>query len=162
MASNCFGSGPILKAQRWDRKEKKEVFVDMPCVAHRYNNSMGGTHREDQKVNKYRISMRTKKWRWPLFSWGIDVKIQNVWLLFRASHPRWSLLELRRHVVRCLLEINGRAQYNQDVAWPTKDTAVYVTFEGQKLRDQLSENLLLRISEFLFNLVVKFPKKKEL
>ena len=46
--------------------------------------------------------------------------------------------------------------------WPTKDTAVYVTFEGQKLRGQFSENLVLRISEFLFNLVVKFPKKKEL
>ena len=45
--------------------------------------------------------------------------------------------------------------------WPTKDTAVYVTFEGQKLRGQFSENLVLRISEFLFNLVVKFPKKKE-
>ena len=25
--------------------------------------------------------------------------------------------------------------------WPTKDTAVYVTFEGQKLRGQFSENL---------------------
>ena len=40
--------------------------------------------------------------------------------------------------------------------------AVYVTFEGQKLRGQFSENLVLQISEFLFNLVVKFPKKKEL
>ena len=26
MASNCFGSEPIRKAERWDRKEKKEVF----------------------------------------------------------------------------------------------------------------------------------------
>ena len=47
-------------------------------------------------------------------------------------------------------------------AWPTKDTAVYVTFESQKLRGQFPENLVIRISEFLFNLVVKFPKKKEL
>ena len=46
--------------------------------------------------------------------------------------------------------------------WPIKDTTVYVTLEGQKLRGQFSENLVLRISEFLFNLVVKFPKKKEL
>ena len=52
MASNCFGSEPIQKAKKWDRKEKKEVFVDMPCVARKYNTSMGGTHREDQKVNK--------------------------------------------------------------------------------------------------------------
>ena len=48
------------------------------------------------------------------------------------------------------------------ISWPTKDTAIYVTFEGQKLIGQFSENLVLPISEFLFNLVVKFPKKKEL
>ena len=30
MASNCFGSEPIQKAKRWDRKEKKEVSVDIP------------------------------------------------------------------------------------------------------------------------------------
>ena len=47
-------------------------------------------------------------------------------------------------------------------SWPTKDTVIYVTFEGQKLRGQFSVNLVLRIPEFLFNLVVKFPKKKEL
>ena len=47
-------------------------------------------------------------------------------------------------------------------SWPTKDTVVYVTFKGQKLEGQFSENLVLWISEFLFNLVVKFPKKKEL
>ena len=109
MASNCFGSEPIQKAKRWDRKEKKEVSVDMPYVVHKYNTSMGGTDRQDQNVNKYRISIHTKKWWWPLFSWGIDVTKQNAWLLFRASHPRWSLLEFRRYVVKCLLEINGTA-----------------------------------------------------
>ena len=46
--------------------------------------------------------------------------------------------------------------------WPTKDTAVYVIFEDQKLRGQFSENLVFQISGFPFNLVVKFPKKKEL
>ena len=101
MASNCFGSEPIQKAKRWDRKEKKEVSVDMPYVFHKYNTSMGGTDRQDQNVNKYRISICTKQWWWPLFSWAIDVTIQNAWLLFRASHPRWSLLEFRRYVVRC-------------------------------------------------------------
>ena len=92
----------------------------MPYVVRKYNTSMGATDRQDQNVNKYRISIRTKKWQWPLFSWGIDVTIQNAWLLFRASHPRWSLLEFRRYVVRCLLEINGRARYTQDVPIPKR------------------------------------------
>ena len=47
-------------------------------------------------------------------------------------------------------------------AWPTKYTAVYVTFEGQKLRDQFSENLVLRIYEFLFNSGGKISKEKRI
>ena len=68
MASNCFGSEPIQKAKRWDRKGKKEVSVDIPYVVHKYNTSMGCINRQDQNVNKYKISIRTKKWWWPLFS----------------------------------------------------------------------------------------------
>ena len=116
MASNCFGSDPIQKAKRWDQKEKKEVSVDKPYVIHKYNTSMGSSDRQDQNINKYRITKRTKKWWWPLFSWGMDVTIQNAWLLFRASHPRWSLLEFRWYIFRCLLEING-----QVVAIPKRD-----------------------------------------
>ena len=121
MASSCFRSEPIQKAKRWDRKGDKEVSVDMPYVVHKYNTSMRGTDHEDQNVNKYRISIRTKKWWCPLFLWGIDVTIQSAWLLFRASHPRRSLLEFRRYVVRCLLEINGSVRYNQGEAIPKRD-----------------------------------------
>ena len=46
--------------------------------------------------------------------------------------------------------------------WPTKYTAVCVTFEGQKLRGQFSENLVLRIYEFLFNSGGKISKEKRL
>ena len=42
------------------------------------------------------------------------------------------------------------------------NTAVYVTFEGQKLRGQFSENLVLRIYEFLFNSGGKISKEKSL
>ena len=61
MASNCFGSEPIPKAKRLDQNEKKEVFVDMLYVVHKYNISMGSTDRQDQNVNKCRILMGTKK-----------------------------------------------------------------------------------------------------
>ena len=50
MASSCFGSEPIQKAKRWDRKGEKEVSVDMPYVVHKYNTSMRGTDHEDQNV----------------------------------------------------------------------------------------------------------------
>ena len=54
----------------------------MPYATHKYNKCMGGTEQQDQNVNKYRISIRTKKWWWALFSLGIDVAIQNSWLLY--------------------------------------------------------------------------------
>ena len=93
----------------------------MPYVVRKYNTLMGGTDHQDQNANKYRILIRTKKGQWPLFSWGIDVTIQNSWLLFRTSHPRWSLFEFRGYIVRCLLELNGRALYNQDLVIPKMD-----------------------------------------
>ena len=40
--------------------------------------------------------------------------------------------------------------------------AVYVTFEGQKLWGQFSENLVLRIYEFLFNSGGKISKEKRI
>ena len=81
---------------------------------------MGGTDCQDQNVNKYRISMRTKKWCRPQFSWGVGVTIQNSRMLFCASHPSWSLFEFRRYVNRCLLEVNSRARYNQDAVIPKR------------------------------------------
>ena len=42
------------------------------------------------------------------------------------------------------------------------NTAVYVTFEGQKLSGQFSENLVLRIYEILFNSGGKISNKKDL
>ena len=76
--------------------------------------------------------MRTKKWWWPLFSWGSDVTIQNSWLLFRAFHPSWSLLEFRWYVFRCLLEINGTARYNQDATIPKKSLSKALRMKEQQ------------------------------
>ena len=43
---------------------------------------------------------------------------------------------------------------------PTKYTAVYVTYEGQKSRAHFSENLALKIMNFSLILAINFPKKK--
>ena len=46
--------------------------------------------------------------------------VQNVWLLLRVSRPSWSLLEFRRYIIRCLLEIQRTARYNQNAAIPKR------------------------------------------
>ena len=106
----------------------------MPYVFHKYNTSMGGTDSQDQNAN-YRISMRTRKWCWSLFSWGIDVTMQNAWLLFSASHPSWSLLEFRRHVAWCLLEINGTVRNNQDATISKRSIPKELRLSEQQLVD---------------------------
>ena len=109
---------------------------------------------------------------WPLFSWGIDVTIQNVWLLFHESHPRWSLLEFRQYVVRCLLEINGTSRYNQDAAVPKRSVPKELKLSEQRhlvdddplkkarnlphgRMDSLFSNLKIPVLQSFFHFVMK-------
>ena len=47
---------------------------------------MGGIDRQDQRVNNYRRGIRGKKWWFPLFTWLVDVSIQNAWILGREAN----------------------------------------------------------------------------
>jgi hypothetical protein len=102
IASNCLGTKPVVKAKRWSAAEKKVIDVDQPYVIQAYNAGMGGVDRMDQNVSKYRISIRSKKWWWPVFAHLLDVTVQNAWLLYRkcpssADRPM-CLLEFRREI----------------------------------------------------------------
>lgn len=65
---------------------------------------MGGTDRMDQNVNAYRISIRGKKWWWSLFTWMLDVSVQNAWLLARSQQTeKMSQLSFRRDLAMSYL-----------------------------------------------------------
>lgn len=64
---------------------------------------MGGTDRMDENLSYYRISVRGKKWWWPLFTWLIDVNVQNAWFLIRKSVKDISQLDFRREIVSTYL-----------------------------------------------------------
>jgi len=65
---------------------------------------MGGTDRMDQNVGSYRITIRSKKWWWPLFIHMVDVSVQNAFYLYKRSsaycHLRLDLLGFKREIVR--------------------------------------------------------------
>ena len=67
----------------------------------------GGVDRADQNIATYRISIRIKKWWWPLFVWVPDMIMQNAWLLYRAhkgeDDPYVDLLQFRREIVNVYL-----------------------------------------------------------
>ena len=67
---------------------------------------MGGTDRMDQNIRRIRISIRSKKWWWPLFTWGVLVTLQNSWLLYRSKNRKVRFLDFTREVAQSLLYLN--------------------------------------------------------
>ena len=105
VGSNAYGVEPIQKATRWNRVTKEKVDIDCPHSIKMYNGNMGGTDRQDQNVGKLRINIRSKKWWWPLFTWGLNVTLQNCWLLYRRKTPI-RFLDFVRDVAQDLLYKN--------------------------------------------------------
>ena len=98
IASNCHAAKPYGQCERYSRLEHARVKVQIPKPVKLYNGSMGGTDRMDQNVSTYRINVRGKKWYYPIFSWTIDVAVQNAWLIHRKSGGIMSLLQFRRTI----------------------------------------------------------------
>lgn len=69
IASNCHGIEPIVKAKRYSQAEKKHKVVERPAVFSEYNKCMGGVGKMDENLNRYHISVRSKKWYWPILTW---------------------------------------------------------------------------------------------
>lgn len=109
VASTCYGVEPISQVRRYSSKEKKVITVPRPNMIGKYNASMGGTDLMDENVGRYRIGVRSKKWWWPLFSWLIDVSIQNAWVLYKKSGKSVTQLQFRREIVNTYLSKYGTA-----------------------------------------------------
>ena len=104
IASNTFGITPLGQAKRWSAAKKAEISVTQPHLIAKYNYGMGETDRMDQNIQSYRISIRLKKWWWQLFTFMLDVAVQNAWLLYRLTPAHaiqpMSLLQFRRSIVQ--------------------------------------------------------------
>lgn len=104
VASNCFGVYNEKKETensiRWCKEKKKRIKVSQPFLISKYNRSMGGTDRMNQNVNMYRIGIRSKKFYFVIFTWLLDVTIQNAWIIYRKhSHePKITMYEFKRRL----------------------------------------------------------------
>ena len=70
---------------------------------------MGGTDYQDQHVNNYCSGIRGKKRWFPLFTWLVDVSIQNTWLLGLEANCKDcdNLLTFRRSIAIFYLKHYG-------------------------------------------------------
>lgn len=100
VASTVHGVDPISTATRFSREERKRIQLERPNAVACYNKYMGGTDRMDQNISYHRIGIRKKKWWWAIFTWLLDVSVQNAWLLQRRSGINVTQLQFRRNIAQ--------------------------------------------------------------
>lgn len=89
VASNVHGVSPITTADRYSQAVKKRVKIPRPNSIAEYNKYMGGTDQMDANIGVYRIGIRGKKWWWCIFTWLIDVCINNAWVIMKETGIRY-------------------------------------------------------------------------
>ncbi|XP_054724350.1 piggyBac transposable element-derived protein 3-like [Uloborus diversus] len=139
LASNQYGVTPIVQAKRWSNAERKFIEIDQPFVVSQYNKFMGGTDRMDQNIAQYRCSIRSKKWWWPLFLFGLEAPVQNAWLLYRLcpsyEDKKMDLLQFRREICQTYFaKYSKRANISVALGKPKKLSSRVcneVSFDGK-------------------------------
>ena len=104
VASTIYGEAPVSKVGRWSKEKMKHIDLPIPKAVSNYNRNMGGTDQMDQNINAYRIGIRGKKWWWSIFTWTIDVSVQNAWILARGAGCSIDQLEFRRGIALSYLK----------------------------------------------------------
>ena len=69
-----------------------------------YNKFMGRIDLMDHNCNAYRIGIRGKKGWWSIFTWGVDVSMQNSWILYRDVNIGIFLLNFMIRFVQYYLK----------------------------------------------------------
>lgn len=124
MCSNAIGAKPEQSVKRYSQKEKKSIQITQPYVIKKYNSNMGGVDRCDENISLYRISIRGKKWYFPLVSHGIDMMVHNAWRIHKDDKGMLDHLAFRRQIAVALLTQNrkkatsstGRPSHNENIA----------------------------------------------
>lgn len=107
VASTTYGVQPLCSALRYSKEQKKKIDVEQPYLISMYNKYMGGTDRMDQDLARNRISIRGKKWYWPLLTWLIDAAVQNAWTLYKCTGKKITNLQFRRKLANTYLKRYG-------------------------------------------------------
>ena len=128
ISSTQYTEKPTHGAQRYSQKEKKHIEVQCPDAIHQYNKHMGGTDRQNQNVRSLRINIRGKKWWFCIFTWLIDVAVQNAWLLARRCGNNMPQLQFRHDIVRDILITHGV---------PPSGPGRALYFESSRVPDQI-------------------------
>lgn len=122
VASNIFSVEPLATVKRYNRKEHKDVQILQPDMIKQYNSYMGGVDLHDNAIANYRISIRGKKWWWPLFANTLDSTIANCWKLYRkVNNSNMTQLDFKSYIAVRLLKSDDAHASNITIGRPPKE-----------------------------------------
>ena len=92
----------------YSQKLKKKIQVQLSNMIEVYNHFMGGVDRADENTDKYRASIRGKKWYSSPLLFCFKLVLQNAWQLHKTYDEKpMDFLEFRRRVLCHYLETHG-------------------------------------------------------
>ena len=83
VAPTFAGKMPLRKAHRYVKAQNCRSEIDQPSSTFLYNKGMRGVDLLDQNISSYMIGHRSKKWWWPVFSFYLDLLVNNAYQLYR-------------------------------------------------------------------------------
>ncbi|KAM3849818.1 piggyBac transposable element-derived protein 3-like [Diretmus argenteus] len=108
VASNMDEKYSEATINRWNRQRHAIEKVKQPTCISRYNKHIGGVDLHDQQVSRYSISIRSKKWWWPIFAWTLNSALVNAHLFYRdVMGGTIDLLAFQRIVAQSLMQRFG-------------------------------------------------------
>lgn len=67
------------RRQKQQEGQPSQITIEQPQLIRQYNMFMGGVDLHDNAVSNYRISIRSKKWYWPLWLSVLESSVVNAW-----------------------------------------------------------------------------------
>lgn len=69
--------------KRWNKERRAFDKVPQPKCINRYNEHIGDVDLHHLQVSRYHISIRSKKWWWPIFAWSLNSALANSHFFYR-------------------------------------------------------------------------------
>ncbi|CAG4973430.1 unnamed protein product [Parnassius apollo] len=122
---------PLVKTNRYSKKEKAKVAVNQPMLIHNYNKNMGGVDKHDWLISKYPICFRGKKCYWSFVIRILDMSLVNAWIIYNQINKDETipLLDFRRRVCFAWTKIS-KGKASQPTSCPSEVLLLPVRFDN--------------------------------
>ena len=150
-----------IKQVRWDKKDRKEIFVECPSAVMIYNKNMGGVDLLDGFLSYYRIPVRSKKWYHRLIWHFFDLCIVQSWILYKKDVTEKDSLGLKlfKLAVADALLLEGKSI----VITPKRgrpSRSIDAAYEAKKKKGPTAPIPSNVVRTDGYNHLLKFPEKK--